>query len=106
MNGMKGMKIDITRYSCAAPNAGDHDDVFFIESQGIHSPYKAIQDNAVAAAGTPDMREKTFSDVIFSSHGSDSFPLDNAERIADVGRCDEHTVDTIGKEHFSGVFHG
>jgi hypothetical protein len=56
------------------------------------------------AAGTPDMGEKSLSDIVLNGHCLYSLPFGDSQNIEKIGRGNESTVNPVGKEYSIGIF--
>lgn len=61
MGRVQGIKIQIPRGPAGAPDAGNNDDIIFIQIHPINRAEHGFEHDAVAAARTPDEREFIFS---------------------------------------------
>ena len=78
VQGVHTVEIHVSRNAGRAADAGHHAEIVLRNSQFINGMQKSVENDAMAAAGTPDMREKAFPDKSFDAHYS---PLPSTTRI-------------------------
>jgi hypothetical protein len=56
----------------------------------------------MTASGTPQMWEKSLSQIILYGHELNPLSLDQPQNIHDIRRCDKNPVDSIGQKYLAG----
>ena len=69
VGGVQGAAVHVAGYSGCAADAGYDGGVVFFKMEGVHGADEPFHDDAVAAAGAPDVREFAGTDVLFVVEG-------------------------------------
>ena len=68
MQRVKRMKIHVAGDARRTADPGHHHEFVFLPAEVVNRPQQGVQDNAMPAAGAPEMRKKSLPNVVFDGH--------------------------------------
>lgn len=68
VQGVQAVEIHVAGNARRTADARDHDQVFFVQAHAVDRVQQGVEDDAVAAARAPHVREKPLADVVVDSH--------------------------------------